>query len=58
MIGFEYISKDTYFSDMAILDNRIRALEHIIDNITKERVEALKDNDIRRNNENDLVRSK
>lgn len=58
MTGFEYITKDTYFHDMSILDNRIRALEHIIDNITKERVEALKDKDIRRNNENNLFRPK
>lgn len=50
MIGFEYISKDTYFSDMAIIDERLKRLEHLMDNITKERVEALKDNDISRNN--------
>jgi hypothetical protein len=57
MIGkvTNYIDKSSYFQDMAIIDERLKRLEHIMDVLTKKEVEALSDKETdkskRNNNE-------
>lgn len=36
-----YVTVKTYFNDMSIVDNRLKAIEHILDTITKKEVEEL-----------------
>ena len=41
MVLTNYIDKNSYFQDMHIIDERLKRLEHTVDNITKNLVELL-----------------
>ena len=42
-----YVTVKTYFKDLSILDNRLKAIEHILDIITKKEVEELSEKEKR-----------
>ena len=48
----DYVTVKTYFSDMAIVDERLKRLEHLIDVITRKEVEALSDKEINKRKKN------
>ncbi len=42
-----YVTVKDYFNDMSIVDNRLKAIEHILDVITKKEVEELSEKETR-----------
>lgn len=48
----DYVTVKTYFSDMAIVDERLKRLEHLIDVITRNEVEALSNKGINKRKKN------
>lgn len=49
----DYVTVKTYFSDMAIVDERLKRLEHLIDVITRKEVEALSNKETNKRKNND-----
>ena len=45
MVLNNYVSQNTYFADMKIIDERLTNIEHILDGLTKDKVESLNNED-------------
>ena len=45
MVLTNYVSENSYFQDMKIIDERLTNIEHILDGLTKDKVESLNNED-------------
>lgn len=45
MVLTNYVSQNSYFQDMKIIDERLTNIEHILDGLTKDKVESLNNED-------------
>lgn len=45
MVLTNYVSQNSYFQDIKIIDERLTNIEHILDGLTKDKVESLNNED-------------
>lgn len=45
MVLNNYVSQNSYFQDMKIVDERLTNIEHVLDVLTKDKVESLNNED-------------